>query len=106
MTSWLDSTKNMIILDAAKLYKPAGSVEVFENEQLDKFAKTNKLSAHEVGLVDLLSIAHITNTIPKNYALIAIQPQSLNWGLELTDKVKKSLLKVEIETFKLLKKWG
>ena len=47
---------------------------------MDKFLGRRHCSVHEVGLVDLLNMARLTGNDPAHRALIAIQPDSLDWG--------------------------
>lgn len=72
---------NLIVIDAANLGREAGDVRLFVDEAMDQFLNAaGKRSVHEVGLIDLLSIARLTGTLPKRRALIGIQPQELGWG--------------------------
>jgi len=41
---------------------------------MDEFLGRSKHSAHEVGLLDLMDIARITEHLPSNRAFIGIQP--------------------------------
>lgn len=58
---------------------------------MDSFIRTGKLTPHEVGLTDLLDMARITGDLPEFRALIAIQPESIDWGLDLTATVSAAL---------------
>ena len=57
-----------------------GTLEVFENEEMDNHLSRHKSTVHEVALVDLLFAARIMGRLPKTRALIAIEPQNLDWG--------------------------
>jgi hydrogenase maturation protease len=58
---------------------------------MDRFAGKTKRSVHEVSLGDLLAIAHLTDALPVNRALVAIQPEVVDWGSCLSNPVKRAL---------------
>lgn len=71
----------LLVIDAAELGGPPGSVEVFSGSEMDRFLGANrKRSVHEVGLLDLLAVTHLTGSLPPQRALIGIQPEVLDWG--------------------------
>ena len=71
----------LIVLDAAELKQRPGTVQLFEDEEMDRFLGANrKCSVHEVGLLDLLAVTCLTDDLPAKRALIGIQPQWMDWG--------------------------
>lgn len=71
----------LLVIDAAELGGPPGAVEVFSGSEMDRFLGANrKRSVHEVGLLDLLAVTHLTDSLPPQRALIGIQPEVLDWG--------------------------
>jgi hydrogenase maturation protease len=72
---------SLVVVDAAQLGAPAGSLKVFENEEMDAFLGSDRQrSVHEVGLHDLMAIAHLAGRLPAPRALIAIQPARIDWS--------------------------
>jgi len=71
---------NLIVIDAARLKAEPGTVQTFIGEEMDRFLTGNRESVHEVGLMDLLDIARLSETYPERRALIGIQPEILDWG--------------------------
>lgn len=102
---WIEECTNLIVFDAAELHQPAGTVSTFVGRKMDEFLGTSKCSPHEVGLLDLLDIARITEHLPENRALIGIQPQLMDWGMEPTRPVKDALEIATKEAISLIKKW-
>jgi hydrogenase maturation protease len=76
----IENVNNLVVVDAAELGRAPGSVEVFTGTAMDRFAGRTKRSVHEVSLGDLLAIAHLTGHLPRNRALVAIQPHTVDWG--------------------------
>ena len=91
LAPWIEEADNLIVIDAAELDAPPGTVEVFSGQEMDRFAGKTKRSVHEVSLGDLLAIAHLTEAIPENRVLIAIQPENVDWGSCLSNPVKRAL---------------
>ena len=88
----IEDADQLIVIDAARLDSPAGSVRLFEGEEMDRFVLTNKqCSVHEVSLSDLLVIARLSEHLPKRRALIGIQPEYIDWADGVTEPVKKAI---------------
>ncbi len=105
ISSWIEDCANLIVFDAAELHQPAGTVSTFVGEEMDKFLGSNKRSAHEVGLLDLMDIARITEHLPQNRALIGIQPETFDWGMQPTTSVKNALTTAVDHALSLINKW-
>jgi hydrogenase maturation protease len=88
----IEESDALIVLDAAMVDGPVGSVGSFEGEAMDRFLGENrKASVHEVGLLDLMAIARLTGQWPEQRALIGIRPQKLDWGEVLTPAVAEGV---------------
>ncbi len=105
LATWIEDCQNFIVFDAAELLQPPGAIQVFVNEEMDNFLGTTKRSAHEVGLLDLMDIARLTEHLPLNRALIGIQPDYMGWGMEPTAAVKNALDSAVAEAVTLIKHW-
>lgn len=102
---WIEDCTNLIVFDAAELHQPAGTVKTYVGTEMDHFLGTSKRSAHEVGLLDLMDIARITDHLPENRALIAIQPDAFGWGMKPTAAVQGALDEAVNEAVILIKQW-
>jgi hydrogenase maturation protease len=77
----IEDAENLIVIDAAQYGGEPGTTRVFLGDQMDSFVGGNrKLSVHEVSLLDLLMIARLADRLPRQRALIGIQPHSIDWG--------------------------
>ena len=77
----IEDADNLIVIDAADLQCTPGTVQIFVGEDMDRFLGANrKFSVHEVGLLDLMAVAHLAGHLPARRALIGIQPRILDWG--------------------------
>jgi len=102
---WIEDCTNLIVFDATELKQPAGTVTTFVGTEMDEFLGRTKHSAHEVGLIDLLDIARLTEHLPENRALIGIQPEKMGWGMQPTLSVANALDEAVAEAVKLIDRW-
>ncbi|MCG6936988.1 MAG: HyaD/HybD family hydrogenase maturation endopeptidase [Gammaproteobacteria bacterium] len=105
LASWIENCDNLIIFDAAQLSRPAGTVNTYVGSDMDEFLGSCKRSAHEVGLLDLMDIARLTEHLPENRALIGIQPETIDWGMSPTPCVQNALGQAVNEAVNLIKQW-
>ena len=105
LAPWIEEADRLIVIDAAELKATPGTIEVFEGEEMDRFAGKTKRSVHEVSLGDLLAIAHLTDALPHNRALVAIQPGNIDWGPVLSDPVTRALPEAAHQVVCLTRKW-
>jgi hydrogenase maturation protease len=106
LASWIEDCDSLIVFDAAELQMPAGSVRTFAGTDMDAFLGAARRSAHEVGLMDLMDIARITGHLPGNRALIGIQPDYMDWGMEPTQAVKNALPTAVEQAVILIESWN
>jgi hydrogenase maturation protease len=85
--------------------QPAGTVQSYVGTEMDAFLGEAKRSAHEIGLLDMIDIARITEHLPENRAIIGIQPEYMGWGVEPTATVQAALKTAANEAMKLIRTW-
>lgn len=101
----VQSHDNLIAIDAAQLKAAPGEMKCFAGPEMDRYLRSGRKSVHEVGLSDLLDMARLSNHLPKNRALIGIQPASTDWGEQLTHMVAAAVPKAVTQAYGLLKQW-
>ena len=87
----LEDSALLILVDASELNANPGHIAVFHDREIDRQLSNKRRSVHEVALTDLLSAAAIRGRLPQRRVLVAIQPQSTDWGLDLTAPVKAAM---------------
>ena len=105
LASWIEDCDNLVVYDAAELQLAPGCVKTFVGADMDAFLGAARRSAHEVGLMDLMDIARITDHLPANRALIGIQPETMDWGMQPTRAVHQALPVAVNEAVKLIETW-
>ncbi len=101
----IEAASRLIIIDAAQLHAPPGTVRVFYGEDMDRFLGVGKRSVHEVSLIDLLDITRVTTGIPAQRALIGVQPREFDWGDVLTPDVERGVDEAVRLTLALIEQW-
>ena len=87
----IEDHENLIVLDAAQLNEEPGTIKLLEDSEMDRFIGHGKRSVHEVGLVDLMAIARLQDSLPEKRALLGIQPAEFGWGERPSDVVSKAI---------------
>ena len=101
----IEDCDNLIVLDAAQLNEVPGTVKLLVGAEMDRFLGQGKRSVHEVGLVDLMTIARLQDRLPRNRALLGVQPARLGWGEAPSDTVSRAIPEAASQVIELLYKW-
>jgi hydrogenase maturation protease len=86
----ISDAEQIIILDAVKTGKSAGTIVRLDNEEIPTFFRT-KVSPHQVGLADVLAAATLTDSMPRNLVLFGIEPLEIDLGMELSAPVAEQM---------------
>jgi hydrogenase maturation protease len=102
----IQEADQLIVIDAAQLNATPGHVQVFENQDMDRFINGGRCtSVHEVSLSELMDIALLTGALPGRRALVGIQPQHLDWADQPTARVQAGIADACERTKQLLEAW-
>ncbi|MEN8764091.1 MAG: HyaD/HybD family hydrogenase maturation endopeptidase [Thiogranum sp.] len=101
----IEDCENLIVLDAAQFNEAPGTIKLLIGAEMDHFVGHGKRSVHEVGLVDLMTIARLQDRLPRNRALLGIQPAEVGWGEAPSDAVSRALPAAAKQVSDLLYKW-
>ena len=102
----IEEADQLIVLDAAQLNAGPGTVQLFEDDAMDRFlGSRRKASVHEVGLIDLMVMARLAGRFPERRALIGIQPEYLDWAEAPTPAVAAAIPQVCDLALEVLDRW-
>ena len=88
----IEDADALIVVDAANIKLAPGDWKMFEGEAMDAFLLGNRKSTvHEVGLTDLRAIAILAGHWPERRAMLAIQPEVVDWGEVPTPAVANAI---------------
>jgi hydrogenase maturation protease len=89
----LTDRKNVIIIDAADADGDPGTILRFTPE--DFLAdEQDPLSLHDLNIPQTLAMTHLMGCAPLNVICLAVIPQSIEPGMELTDTIKPLVAKL------------
>ena len=101
----IEDADKLIIIDAAELGAAPGTVRCMENEEMDSFIGGMRRSVHEVSLLDLMDMARLTGFLPRQRALLGIQPQVMDWGEQPSARVLAAIPEAAAQVIRLVRKW-
>lgn len=103
----IEEADALIVVDAANIKASPGEWKLFQGEEMDAFLMGNRKSTvHEVGLTDLRAIAILAGHWPQKRALLAIQPEVVDWGEQCTPPVAAAISPVCAAIHAVLKDWN
>ncbi len=92
LISWIEKYDRIIMVDATLDKNPPGTIRVLRPKYSSEFPPL--MSAHEIGLRDMMSIMELTETMPL-IDLIVISVEDISEvGMELTPKVEAAVPEV------------
>lgn len=98
-------TEKLLIIDSIDGGAVAGTIfHLHDGEILKHF--TQKISAHEIGIQDILTMLEITGKKIPCVELLGVQPYSLDAGINLTPPMQKLLPLFADKALEILKNWN
>jgi len=101
----LEGIDHLIVVDAVETGHKPGTCVRLAGEELP-IALETKVSPHQMGLKDLLSVAELLGHSPGKMVLIGVQPASIEMDTELTPEVAAVLQVLVDKVLDELKKIG
>ncbi|HYA88634.1 MAG TPA: HyaD/HybD family hydrogenase maturation endopeptidase [Nitrospirota bacterium] len=84
----------IIVIDVVEAGDTPGSLFRFSPDDI-KFATEQKVSLHQISLIDVLNMAELTGGKPKT-VIIGVQPKDTDsWSMELSNELKTVIPKVK-----------
>lgn len=88
----IETAARLIVVDAAQLDAEPGTVRVLKNAEMDDYLGTSRrTSVHEVNLLDMMVAARFRGRLPADYALVGIQPATVDWGSDPSPVVDQAV---------------
>jgi len=79
--------EHVLIIDAAKMGEPPGTVKLFDATKAKLLIKTDHLSVHGISLAETMNIAKRIGLYPKSVAIMGIEPEQLSVNTGLSNSV-------------------
>ncbi len=105
LTHFVTGTSKLLIVDSIDGgAEPGKFFHLCDDEILKHFSQ--KISSHEIGIQDLLTMFEITGRKIPKVELLGVQPYSLEAGTELSDEMEELLPQVSEKAVDVLRKWN
>ncbi len=105
LTQYLTGTKNLLVIDSINGGAKPGTRFRFEDDEITAHFQ-DKLSAHEVGIQDVLALLSVTGKKIPHAVVIGAQPYDLGAGVDLSPEMRALLPEVAENALRELKAWG
>ena len=105
LTEFITGTKKLLIIDSIDGGKEPGTLFHLVGEELKTHFR-EKISAHEVGIQDVLTMLELTGKAIPEVVVIGAQPYSLEAGIELTEQMKTLIPTIADRALEILKSWN
>ncbi len=102
---WLEGVARLLVVDAMETGGPPGTLRRLTGTEIPIALKT-KLSPHQMGLQDLLSVAELQGFAPQEMVLWGVQPAEIGMGLELSMPVAAQFDTLVANVLQELALWG
>lgn len=101
----LEGIERLIVVDAVETGEKPGTCIRLVGEELP-IALETKVSPHQMGVKDLLSVAELLGHAPREMVLIGVQPGSIEMDTELTPEVEVKVDELARMVLDELDTWG
>jgi len=103
----VQQASHLIIFDAIDYGLVPGSLKLVEDADVPRFMGAKKMSLHQTGFQEVLSLAMLTGQYPERVLLIGCQPEELDdYGGSLRPAVKQALEDALAHGVATLREWG
>jgi hydrogenase maturation protease len=101
----IEDAGRVLLIDAIDTGGAPGTLHVLEHAQIPRYLAT-KISPHEVDLRDVLALAELRGTLPRDTVAIGLQPAAVTLSSELSDVVRLQLDDLVTAVTRRLAEWG
>lgn len=101
----IGACQRLLVIDAVETGHPPGTLVRLSGEEIPLALET-KVSPHQMGLKDLLTVASLMGEAPGEMVLLGVQPGSIEMSMELSPEVEAKVLPLVGQVLEELSGWG
>ncbi|BEU88522.1 HyaD/HybD family hydrogenase maturation endopeptidase [Selenomonas sp. TAMA-11512] len=105
LLQFVTGTQKLLVIDSINGKEPAGSLFRFQDDAVMEHFQ-DKLSAHEVGIQDVLATLSVTGRRIPEVVVLGVQPYDVGAGVALTEPMKALLPAILEASLAELRRWG
>jgi hydrogenase maturation protease len=102
---YVEAADHLLVIDALNVGAAPGELARLEGEEIPAFLSI-KISPHQMGLADLLSVARLTGAYPRDVVLWGVQPAVIDVGLDLSPVVDLQVDALADKVVEEMRRWG
>ena len=102
---YVEAADHLLVIDALDVGAEPGTLARLEGDEIPAFLSI-KISPHQMGLSDLLSVARLTGTYPRDVVLWGVQPAVIDVGLDLSPVVASQVDALADRVIEEMRRWG
>jgi len=103
----VQAARQLLIFDAIDYGLPPGTLKLIEDDEVPRFMGAKKMSLHQTGFQEVLSLAQLTEQYPGKVLLIGCQPEELeDYGGSLRPRIKLAMEDALALGVDALRRWG
>lgn len=104
---YVQSARRLVVFDAVDFGLPPATLHWVEDDAVPRFMGAKKMSLHQTGFQEVLSVALLRGWSPTSICLIGVQPETLeDYGGSLSDTVKSVVPDAIQVALQRLREWG
>ena len=105
LTQFVTGTRRLLVIDSINGHAAPGTVFRFEDDAVMEHFQ-DKISAHEVGIQDVLALLAVTGKKIPEVVVIGAQPYDVEAGVELSEKMRALVPEMARRALVELAAWG
>jgi len=102
---WIESAGKLLLVDAIRAGLEAGADVRLEGPDLPRVLG-QKLSAHQVDIVDVLTLAQVRGTLPADTVALGVEPLVVEMRRDMTPAVRDGAARLPDRIAAQLQAWG
>lgn len=102
---FMEGFERLLLVDAVLGGCAPGTLYRFEGDEVKAYFR-KKVSAHELGIQEVLALAQMLGKDPKEVVLVGMEPESLDISLELSQTIRSKFNQLIFAVLKELERWG
>jgi len=106
LSPWLADAERVILIDTVNAPLPAGSIRLYEKDDLLRQAPGVRVSPHDPGVKETLLALDFAGRAPREIALIGVVPAVTTMGLELSPAVAAAVPPAVLAVVEALERFG
>jgi hydrogenase maturation protease len=84
LAPFIEQFDELYVIDVVDIEDEPGSIHTFTGTDLRSGGIQTRMSPHQIGMLEILDICRISGKVPELVEFIAVVPQSIDAGMELS----------------------